>query len=803
MKRPRLKPESSGGLYFNAPTSTSVKFFSSGCKVLDCVLGGGWAEGRTINVVGDSSAGKCIRDAYIQTERGLVKIDDLAEDRPEGQTPLGVLVGLRNGEKSLASHFHREVVRHTYHIQTRHGYKLEGTENHPIMVWKPDCSFEMVSLKDLRIGDVSVIAKKSSIGSTNFPIDKSKAFSGESFAKKVELPDFMNKAFASFLGLFVADGNPGGNSLEFSNCAPWFEKELRRVVGFFGLETIKRPKREGTLSQGFAVFSVKLVRLVNYMLGGAFDRSFTARFKFVPDCILQSTLPVQRAFLKSLISCDSEFSRGISYCTASEQLANQVHLMLLNFGIVANHSIKRGPKGYEDHFYHYVSMYGKQANKYLESIGTLGVEVTNPTSVAKSDFDCIPYLNEFLKVEVLRLKQKLGWAKNGKIKGGGWFPHFQIGSLNVSWDFFDKFIDAFSNYPETTKKVRLLKRLDYHFDPIVRIEVRDEPVEVFDVCVPDNHLFWSNGFISHNTQLAIEGCANFARKYTTDEARIRYNENEDAFDNDYAESIGMPLDRVQFASAEKPVSTIEALFEDLELFCDDIEGVVFVKKKDDLRITKPIKGRKKLKAGLYIQDSLDALVDMAEKGRDFGEATYGMSKPKLMSELFRRITTRLARLNVTFMIISQTRDNIGVSFGEKYTRTGGKALQFYCSQVLWLSNIGKIPITKNGVTRTIGTMTRARLKKSKVGLAHRECDFPIRFNYGIDDMAAGINWLLQTKRAKLFGISDESDKKEYLKALDKKPAAEIQKERLKLNRIIEEQWLEVEQQFLPKSKKYA
>src|SRR5215469_16474993 len=34
------------------------RFISSGCAVLDCVLGGGWALGRFANVVGDKSTAK-------------------------------------------------------------------------------------------------------------------------------------------------------------------------------------------------------------------------------------------------------------------------------------------------------------------------------------------------------------------------------------------------------------------------------------------------------------------------------------------------------------------------------------------------------------------------------------------------------------------------------------------------------------------------------------------------------------------------------------------------------------------------
>lgn len=48
-----------GGLYFANPTS-ELLFVSSGCLILDLVLGGGWAVGRAVNIIGDSSSGKTL-----------------------------------------------------------------------------------------------------------------------------------------------------------------------------------------------------------------------------------------------------------------------------------------------------------------------------------------------------------------------------------------------------------------------------------------------------------------------------------------------------------------------------------------------------------------------------------------------------------------------------------------------------------------------------------------------------------------------------------------------------------------------
>jgi protein RecA len=48
-----------GGNYFAAP-KLNIPFVSSGCKTLDLALGGGWAENRIANIVGDKSSGKTL-----------------------------------------------------------------------------------------------------------------------------------------------------------------------------------------------------------------------------------------------------------------------------------------------------------------------------------------------------------------------------------------------------------------------------------------------------------------------------------------------------------------------------------------------------------------------------------------------------------------------------------------------------------------------------------------------------------------------------------------------------------------------
>jgi protein RecA len=275
------------------------------------------------------------------------------------------------------------------------------------------------------------------------------------------------------------------------------------------------------------------------------------------------------------------------------------------------------------------------------------------------------------------------------------------------------------------------------------------------------------------TLLAIEACANFANTYP--DGKIHYIEAESAFDFGYAEQLGMPMDSISF---REDIDTIEDFFRyaDKDVLTDDNTPK------------------------LLILDSLDALSDLAEQEEEIGAKTYSMGKQKASSKLFRTRIRTFGRNNVHLMFISQVRYNIGVTFGEKYTMAGGKALDMYASQRLWLAEREKIKRTVRGIERPIGIWIKALCKKNKIGLPYRSCDIPILFSYGIDDAWANLDFLKEAKSLTEFGI-EATDKavKAYAEDLLEKNDADTRK---RIAKYTTEVWAETEKGFLPAFKKY-
>lgn len=284
---------------------------------------------------------------------------------------------------------------------------------------------------------------------------------------------------------------------------------------------------------------------------------------------------------------------------------------------------------------------------------------------------------------------------------------------------------------------------------------------------------------SGKTLMAIEACANFHISHPS--CKIRYAEAEAAFDEDYAEALGMPIEAVEFTERGK-LRTIEDWYKDLTAYLKRLDG----------------------KPGLYVLDSLDALSDDAEMKREIDDGSFGASKPKKVGELFRRLVQDLEQSNCLLIIISQLKDKIGVTFGETKTRSGGKAMDYYATHIVWLAQIEQLTKEIRSVKRVIGVKVRAKVKKNKVGLPFREADFPVLFGYGIDDLSAGLQWLVDVKledRLEELGMT-KAGWKVRLANMRNKGGDEVAELRRNLNTIISKEWGLIENEFLPKAKKY-
>ena len=198
--------------------------------------------------------------------------------------------------------------------------------------------------------------------------------------------------------------------------------------------------------------------------------------------------------------------------------------------------------------------------------------------------------------------------------------------------------------------------------------------------------------------------------------KMIYNDAESAINMENAKQIGVPVEAIEWRQSP----TIEHWYEDLN---------------------KEIESSDKYDLVIYVMDSLDSISTEEELEQDFNQKSYNMIKQKKMSELFRKLTQKINKKNMLLVIVSQIRDDIGVVFGETKRRSGGKALDFYAYQIVWLYNKGPM---KDGDITT-GIEIKANVKKNRVWKPFRIANFNILFEYGIDDLGSMVDYLIDKK----------------------------------------------------------
>lgn len=680
----------------NATAQGVTQYIDTGFPPLNKIISGkydgGLPFGRMLEMFGDSSTGKCLTgDTTLLTERGMLTISELY--RLEGFLPTCVQkdvehsVGLinENGEIEQTSHFVWNGRRKFKRIKLKSGGEIEATHKHPIRVITERGEIAWRFASEIKIGD-------------HLPTMRGTMQFGKEELSEDE---------AKLIGYIVADGSCNNkNRVSLSNSDDEVESEFKRITDdLFDKSAVTYFHKNGT-TRDHTINSEVARKTLETKYGIKLTR---AAGKEVPIIVRMANKDAQVMFLRSYfeLECSIESGVGIEVTSASKKLLDQIRLMLLNIGITSSVN-KKVAKNYPDNDYFRLNLSGANYDRYMTEIGfettaRIAMCGERKSTIERTCADSVPNIHH----AVIALYDSLSVTN----RETNLLATSARSGNGLGYNLLEKIIETFSDQ-RTPFNSHLFTLIESHlnsrffFDRVIEIE--DDEGPTFDVVMPKTHSFWSNGVISHNTALATQWMIN-AQKMGGVAIFVDW---EKSFDVDMAVSMGLNVERPYWIYC-RPRTWEEGNM-------TATKACQLIRKSKVISDDAPI---------IAVFDSIAAAIPKSSDGKEIDELTMNDTSAlsRVTSTTLKTQAQYAGDFNATFLYLNQTREKIGVMFGDKVGTPGGKAMEFYSTARLRLSR-SKVVKTVGKEKEMVGQDITINCIKSKLTAPFKKCTLRLSFD---------------------------------------------------------------------------
>ncbi len=470
-------------------------------------------------VAGSTGTGKtCAADTLMFTERGMLTFEELCPLPLNRETDFKAKLVTRDGIEETAKNYNNGICQF-YKLSTSRGYQVEATTEHPLWVMNEDGSQDWKPASLIKKGDYVAISREPGLFGNRIDLFDFRPSKIKAYHRKISFPSKITPQLAQFLGLLTADGGlsterKGLHRVVYTQAHPYLLSLYKRLLReLFGITQFIE-KRSGSDSKNKArdieVGSKHLKEFLAYL---GMDSSKSPQ-KQMPRAIREAPKEIIKSYLRAVFDNDGYVGENsIELCISSKRLASQIHIMLLNFGIVSSLTIKK-VKEYAQNDYYRLAMWGQDARKFIQEIGFIRKEKYEKakkflTLSPNPNVDLIPHISSLVK----RMGQKYlnrfavltnrGW----KYQSGILVPKHAFSTLKSynsgfrmpGYQGLERILDFYepiSEEPEYQELEKISKR-NFYWDRIEKIEMTTGVG--YDFYVPGSDSFIGNGFVNHNT----------------------------------------------------------------------------------------------------------------------------------------------------------------------------------------------------------------------------------------------------------------------------------------------------------------